>query len=116
MDNIIIEELEIFCVIGLLPHEREYPQKILLDVVLSIPQAEHDRTLDSSVDYHVVCVFLESYLQEKRYWKLEEACLASIAQIFAKWVCVQAIELTIRKTAAVPQAKTVGVRMKRVRG
>jgi FolB domain-containing protein len=74
MDIILIEELTVFCIIGLLPHERRNPQYVHVDIRISIPQRQHEDTLEGSVDYCHISSWIEGFLLEEKFLTLEKAC------------------------------------------
>ena len=115
MDIILIEELKILCIIGLLPHEREVPQYVHLDVRIFIPQILHEDELSGSVDYVSIASWMEKFLQKKQFLTLEKACQELIEGIFLRWTIVGKVELTLRKPAASSNARAVGVHMTRAR-
>ena len=115
MDIILIEELKILCIIGLLPHEREAPQYVHLDVRVFIPKSHHEDELNGSVDYVSIASWMELFLQKKKFLTLEKACQDTMEGMFLRWSILKEIDLTIRKPSAISNARSVGVRMKRIR-
>ena len=115
MDTVIVEDLAVFCIIGLFPQERELPQNVLISMLLSIPRITHSDDLEASVDYSHVCSFVEQYLQEEKFLTLEKACQSIIQELFRKWSRLQMVEVNIRKPDALLKARSVGVHMKRER-
>ena len=115
MDTILIEGLRVYCIVGMFPHEREYPQLLRVDMKIFIPQVLHNDELMNSVDYSEVCKWMEHYIQNQKFRTLEKACQSIISEMFILWQRIQKVELTLRKPAAVPKANAVGFSMCRTR-
>lgn len=115
MDTILIEGLQIFCIVGMFPHEREYEQLLLVHIRIGIPQVWHNDELEHSIDYSQVCRWLESYVQEEKFFTLEKAAQSIIMEMFTLWDIILEIEISLKKTAAIAQADSVGVSMTRTR-
>ena len=115
MDTILIEGLRVFCIVGMFPHEREHEQLLLIQLRVHIPQVWHDDELEKSIDYAQVCRWIERYVQEQKFFTLEKAAQSVIMEMFSLWDLMLEVEITLRKPAAVAQADSVGVSMKRQR-
>ena len=114
-DVILIESLEVCAIIGLHPHERLHPQRIVVDLELSIPIVIHDDALMQSVDYALVSRDTTSLLERKQFQTLEFAAQSIMEHIFETWSVVQAVRCRLRKPIAVYAARHVGVTMFRER-
>ena len=115
MDTILIEGLRIYCIIGMLPHEREHHQLLRVDIKMYIPEVWHNDKLDHSVDYSEISKWLILYVEEQEFETLENAAQTLIREMFSGWKMINEIEITLRKPAAVPQADSVGFCMRRKR-
>ena len=73
MDKIHISEIACLAHLGVPPQERETPQKILVDVVLSInlEQAVHSDEVTSTVDYVGIVEKVKDTLKERHFCLLE---------------------------------------------
>ena len=114
-DVVLIESLEVCAIIGLHPHERLHPQRIVVDLELSIPVVTHDDALMQSVDYAVVSSDISALLEREKFQTLEFAAQSIIGNIFDRWNVVQAVRCRLRKPIAVYAARYVGVMMFRER-
>jgi dihydroneopterin aldolase len=82
--KLLLDSLEVTCIIGELPHERREPQKLTLDVELTVPDtaAETDE-LSDTVDYAALAgrirdalVSAECRMIERAAKVAADACLA----------------------------------------
>ncbi len=73
MDKIHISEIACLAHLGVPPQERENPQEILVDVVLSInlEQAVHSDEVTSTVDYVGIVEKVKDTLKERHFCLLE---------------------------------------------
>ena len=73
MDKIHISGISCLAQLGVPPQERENPQKILVDVVLSLSleQAVHSDEVTSTVDYVGIVEKVKETLEERRFCLLE---------------------------------------------
>ena len=114
-DIILVEGLEICCVVGIHPHERLYPQKVVVDLDIAIPVVEHEDILNETVDYAHASEMVTQLFVEQQYETLEFAGQEIIAQMFKRWPVISSIKCTMRKPNAVYAARNVGVVMYRER-
>ena len=114
-DIILIEGLEVCCVIGIQPHERLHPQRVVVDLELAIPAVHHQDALLQSVDYAHVSQEIENILKERQFQTLEYAAQVLIEDLFVLWQMIMSIRCTLRKPTAIYAAHFVGVRMYRER-
>ena len=84
-DWIRIAGIEVDCVVGLYPHERDAPQLLRLDAELCLDteQAARRERLHLSVDYAAVRAQLAFLLQSGRFWMLETAAHALCRYLLA---------------------------------
>ncbi len=115
-DCILVEELRVDALVGLLPWEKQVRQPLLFDLKLYLPLKEvaESGELSRGVDYAEVTRLLEAMLEnhvELIETVAEEAC----RRLFEAFDALQAIEITVRKPAILPQTHSVGVRLWRKR-
>jgi len=116
MDRIFIEQLEVKCLIGVLPWEKQVPQPLRFDIELLLPlkPAGEENDLSKTVDYAQVAQQIETLLQTPH--ELIETVAEKVCQsLLAAWPQVEQIHLRVHKPAAVPAAKSVGVEIWRGR-
>ncbi|MDR1555354.1 MAG: dihydroneopterin aldolase [Campylobacteraceae bacterium] len=68
--TLLIEKFELETIIGLLEKEREMPQKVEVWAKIEIRYKKR-----SLIDYKVICDVIQSSLQSKKFFTIEEALL-----------------------------------------
>jgi dihydroneopterin aldolase len=76
--RIHIEGLSFDTIIGVLPHERTTPQRVVIDALIDYAYGEGEY-----LDYAVVCELFETHMRTKRFELLEEALL-SLGELLEK--------------------------------
>jgi FolB domain-containing protein len=113
MDQIVIQDLEVFYRVGVPDEERAEPQRLLLTL-----QLEHDFTaaakaddLARTIDYYHLSRRVLGF-GENRQWKLIETLAVDLAEMILREY--QAREVTVEvKKFVLPEAGWVGVRARR---
>jgi dihydroneopterin aldolase len=101
--RIHIEGLSFETIIGILPHERKKPQRIVVDATL-----DYLYETGSVLDYAEICERIESTMKKNRYALLEDA-LIDIGNMLTKhYPQVRDFRLKISKPDILPNAN-VGV-------
>ncbi|MBM73761.1 MAG: dihydroneopterin aldolase [Proteobacteria bacterium] len=113
--TIRIDCLEIVCIVGILPHERQLPQKIILDVELDVNLGAicTSRNLNDSVDYAEVAQFLTDQIVMSQYELLETLTMESCSNLLKKWPRITCCKITVKKPSAIPNAKYASVSIKK---
>jgi dihydroneopterin aldolase len=113
MDQIIINELEVFMRVGVPEAERAKPQRLLVTV-----EMDHDFTaaakndcLRGTIDYHAVALRLASF-GRRRSWKLIETLAADMAETILREYQPKRVTIEIKKFI-LPQTRHVAVRLTR---
>ena len=109
MDQIIINELEVFMRVGVPEAERAKPQRLLLTVELDYDfaaAAAHDR-LQETIDYHAVAVRLTAF-GRRRSWKLIETVAVDMAKMILREFKPLRVSIEIKKFI-LPKARHVSV-------
>lgn len=96
--------IEVKCIIGDLPHERERPQPIKVDVELSITdRAAFSDALEDTVDYASLSGEIRSALVDAKCRMIERAAKIACDKCVEKGRgIVESAKVTIRKSGAVP--------------
>lgn len=112
MDKIHIEGLQLLATIGVYDWERQAPQKLILDLVLSTPlsDAALSDDLTDTVDYAKVSQDMET---------IAESCQPKLLEFLAGKMCqhildnfpVQSVDLKLSKPTILPKAKNVAVQL-----
>lgn len=116
MDHIIINDLLARGHIGVTELEREHPQDILINLVLSVdlvPAGLSDH-LDDTVSYSVIARQVLA-LVDKSTRKTVEAMATDIAALCLEHQRVQAVKVRVEKPGAVRFTRSVGVEIERSR-
>lgn len=116
MDRIFIEQLEVKCIIGILPWERQVPQPLRIDIELLLPlqQAGTENDLSKTVDYAEVAQRIEALLAEPH--ELIETVAEKVCKdLLTTYPAVQRVHLRVHKPTAVQAARSVGVDIWRAR-
>jgi 7,8-dihydroneopterin aldolase/epimerase/oxygenase len=115
MDCITIQDLEVFCHVGVPDAERARPQRLLLTVTMhhDVTAAARVDDLAQTVDYHAVSQRLLR-LGDQRSWRLIETLAVEIAELVLKEFRCAAVTVEVKKFI-LPQAAHVSVRVHRTR-
>ena len=108
---ICIKDLEVECIIGIYPHERETPQKLYFDVELEadILACARSDEIDATIDYDHVADLIARECIEGKY-QLVETCVAVIrTKIKERWPGVRSVNLMAKKPAAIPKARYIAI-------
>ena len=116
MDQILINDLLARGHIGVTELEREHPQDILINLVLSVDlvQTGISDHLDDTVSYSVISRQVLA-LVDKSTRKTVEAMAADIVELCLGHKQVQAVKVRVEKPGAVRFARSVGVEIERSR-
>ena len=112
--TIMVEGLEIICIVGILPREREEEQRILVDVEMDydFAAAAASENVKDTVDYVDMANYLTSLAREKKYQLIETYAEEAAAGILDRFGGTR-VALKIMKPAAIPAAKWTAVRLER---
>jgi 7,8-dihydroneopterin aldolase/epimerase/oxygenase len=115
MDQIVIQDLEVFYRVGVPDPERAQPQRLLLTVEL-----EHDFTLaaqaddvEKTIDYAHLSRRLLGF-GDDRQWKLIETLAVDLAAMILREFGAGRVAVEVKKFV-VPEARWVSVRVRRAR-
>lgn len=113
-DLVIIEGLKVNAIIGIYPHEREFEQPLVLDLIMEhdIKCCARSGNLDLSINYAQVSTEVAAFIKETKAELIE-----TLAEQICKFVLQQfkpsAVTLKIVKTHAVLDTTGVGVQIRR---
>ena len=117
LDEIRIEELEVFANHGVFPEENVLGQKFLVSAVLYTDTRKAGKTddLTASIHYGEVCAFIDRYLREHTFKLLERAAECLAEELLLNTNHLRKVRLEIKKPWApvgLP-LKTVSVSVER---
>jgi dihydroneopterin aldolase len=106
-----IEQLEITCIVGIYPHEREQEQTLLVDLRMEHDFADAARTQEiaRTVNYAEVAQTLTSWVREQRALLLENLAVGACELVLERWSGVNAVRIKVMKPAAIETAKHAAV-------
>src|SRR5580658_8899595 len=113
MDQIVIQDLEVFYRVGVPEQERAKPQRLLLTIELEhdfTPAAEED-DLEKTIDYYHLSRRLLAF-GEDREWKLIETLAVDLAGMILGEFRPARVSVEVKKFV-LPAARWVSVRVRR---
>ncbi|NRA94816.1 MAG: dihydroneopterin aldolase [Planctomycetes bacterium] len=115
--TIKVADLRVTCIVGILPHERENEQDLLVDVELNHDFAAAAATEDvtTTVDYAEVSQVLTEWMREKQFQLIETMAVEGCDLILERWPGVTCVKLTIKKPDAVEAARHTAVSFEKER-
>ncbi len=110
--TVLIRDLEIRCIVGVLPRERIEPQILRLDVELDLDlaPAAAAEAVEHTVDYAAVAAWLAERALSRAYRLVETLAVESCRDLLARHPSLTRAAITVKKPAAVPAAAWVGCR------
>lgn len=113
-DTVFINKLKVECVIGVHAWERKQPRTLLLDIELDtdIRKAAKSDDLKHALDYHRAAEICLALARDSQF-QLIESLAEAMADTLLKEFTTSAVRISLRKSGAVAQAETVGVRIER---
>lgn len=114
-DRIEIEALELDCVVGILPDEREREQPLVVDAVLELDLSIAGRSgrIADTCDYAQLTGELVALLKFRRYKLLENAAEELAAMVLGVHAGIARVELRLAKPCALPGTCQAAIRVSR---
>ena len=115
-DSIFIEDLIIDTIIGILPHERQHTQPVILDLELFVDtrSAATSEDIMDTIDYFELTERLREFVAESHYLLIEKLA-ASVADFLLQSYLLDRVKIKLSKPNALVHAKNVGVIIERSR-
>jgi dihydroneopterin aldolase len=112
-----LQGLQVECIVGIHPHERESPQTVIVDVDLDydFAAAAASDAVGDAVDYDGVAREITELAQHGKFHLIETMAEEAAAMLLARSALVRRVRLEVRKPAAVPAASCSFVRVERTR-
>ena len=117
MNTISIIDLEITCIIGILPNERVKEQTLLLNINLDVDIGDSTFAddINETIDYTIIAEMATQLAITKKYNLIESFC-KDLNNLFLKtFQAVQQTKITVKKPNAIPKAKYAAYTMKKSR-
>jgi FolB domain-containing protein len=118
MDVIRIHRLELDCIVGIRPSERNHQQRVRLDLGLHADVSEAGRTgrISLTADYDQVAHEVAALLSFRRYHLIEMAAEEVSAMLLGIHAGVQRVDVRIEKPGALAgRARAASVEVRRTR-
>ncbi len=114
-DQLVIEGLEIDCIVGVLPHEREHTQLLRVDLAVTrgLALAGRSGRITDTVDYARIADEVAALLRFRRYRLLENAAEELAAMILGLHEGSESVDLRLTKPEAISGARGAGVKIER---
>lgn len=112
-----LKGINVDCIVGVYPHERMAPQRLLVDVEIDydFSGAVASDAIEYAVDYDRVAQAITGLLVERRFRLIETMAEEAASLILREVSAVHRIRLEIRKPSAVQAAACAFVRVERAR-
>ena len=116
MDHVIIRELRVTCIVGVLPAERTAAQEVVVSLEVGTDTAPAARSgeLDRTIDYAALAERARELIVAGRY-RLLETMAEDLAACVLADPRAAAVRVTVRKPAAIADARDAGVEIVRGR-
>jgi dihydroneopterin aldolase len=114
--HVFVRDLDLMACIGIYDTEKVKPQRIIVNIDLSVQEGEgpNDDDIGHVVSYEIVVKKVESILAEGHINLVETLC-EKIAAACLKDRRVMAARVRVEKPDIIPNARSVGVEIERVR-
>ncbi|MEP0355909.1 MAG: dihydroneopterin aldolase [Paraglaciecola sp.] len=115
MDKIHIEGLEVLSLIGVYDWEREYQQRLIVDVVLHVDLSKAANTDDVSftLNYALVAQGLSEFASRSEYKLIEAFASNMVDWLLITFPALKKVQLKLSKPDILPKAKNVAVEFSR---
>ena len=117
MNTISIIDLEITCIIGILPDERVKEQILLLDIYLDVDFGDSNIAddINETIDYTKIAELATQLAISKKYNLIESFCYDLNNLFLDTFKIIQQSKITVKKPNAIPKAKYAAFSMKKSR-
>ena len=117
MNTISIIDLEITCIIGILPNERVKEQTLLLNINLDVDigNSTFADDINETIDYTIIAEMATQLATTKKYNLIESFCKDLNNLFLETFQTIQQTRITVKKTNALPKAKYAAFSMKKSR-
>ena len=117
MNTISIIDLEITCIIGILPNERVKEQTVLLDINLDVDIGDSTFAddINETIDYTIIAEMATQLAITKKYNLIESFCKDLNNLFIETFQVIQQTRITVKKPNALAKAKYAAYSMKKSR-
>ena len=117
MNTISIVDLEITCIIGILPNERVKEQTLLLNINLDVDIGDSTFAddINETIDYTKIAEMATQLAITKKYKLIESFCRDLNNLFLETFKVIQKTRITVKKPNALTKAKYAAYSMKKSR-
>ena len=117
MNTISIVDLEITCIIGILPDERVKEQILLIDIHLDVDFGDSNIAddINETIDYTKIAEMATQLAITKKYNLIESFCYDLNNLFLDTFKIIQQSKITVKKPNAIPKAKYAAYSMNKSR-
>ena len=112
--HVFVRDLELMALIGIYDHEKEAPQRVTVNIDLSVKEGSGDDDISHVVSYEIVVKKVEAIIAEGHVNLVETLC-EKIARSCLTDKRVMAARVRVEKPDIIPNARSVGVEIERAR-
>ena len=112
--HVFVRDLELTTLIGIYEHEKVEPQRIVVNIDLSVREGSGDDDISHVVSYEIVVKKVEAIIAAGHINLVETLC-EKIAESCLKDPRVMAARVRVEKPDIIPNARSVGVEIERTR-
>ena len=107
MNTISIVDLEVTCIIGILPNERVEEQTLLLDINLDVDigNSAFSDEIDETIDYTIIAEMATKLAVTKKYNLIESFCRDLNNLFLETFQVIKKTSISVKKPNAIPKAK-----------
>ena len=117
MNTISIVDLEIICIIGILPKERIKEQTLLLDINLdvNIGDSHFEDEIEETIDYTIIAEMATKLAVTKKYNLIESFCRDLNNLFLETFKVIHKTKISVKKPNAISVAKYATFTMEKTR-
>ncbi len=112
--HVFVRDLEVMAILGIHEHEKLTPQRIIVNIDLSVKEGDRFDDIASVVSYEIVVKKVEAIVAQGHVNLVETLC-ELIATACLKDQRVMAARVRIEKPDIIKNARSVGVEIERLR-
>ena len=116
MDQIFINNLQVYGILGIHPHEQRKPQliRVSLRAETDITNAAHKDDIRQTINYSSLAKLIVQFIKESQFLTIE-ALIEALAKKINSDEKISSLWLRIEKPNAVPDADSVGIEITRIK-
>lgn len=112
--HVFVRDLDLQALIGIYDHEKVKPQRVIVNIDLSVQEGSGDDDISHVVSYEIVVKKVEAIISAGHINLVETLC-EKIAESCLSDKRVAAARVRVEKPDIIPNARSVGVEIERTR-